>query len=78
MKIKARTNAKRGMLNSGANAVTEVADFVSETAESLRRTMTITNVMLKGVQGEVYLDSVAALIERGLTQDEAIKLMETL
>ncbi len=79
MKIKPRGNKqKKGVFNSTSNSVIEVADFISETAESFRRSMTITNVMLKGLQGEVYLDSVATLMERGLSQAEAIDLMESL
>ena len=67
---------KRGIMASTSNSISEIADTVSETAEALRRTMSITNTMLKGMEGEVYFDAVEELMSRGLTAEQAVAYME--
>ncbi len=66
---------KRGVTNSASMAVTEAFEFTAEFAQAGRRVMSITNTMLKGMEGEVFFDAVEELMSRGLTADQAVAHM---
>ena len=78
LKPRDTSSKKRGVTTSTATAVVEIADAFSEGAEAIRRTLSLANIALKELQGDMYFDAIATLTDKGLTTEQAMAYYEAL
>ena len=71
------TTTQRSVTRSLGNTVIEIADATTEMAITLRRGFKIANTALQATEANVYLTGVQDLVEKGLTEEGAIQLIES-
>ena len=69
---------KKTITGSLSTTIVESADAVSGMAEAVRRTFQIANTALKSAEAELYVDGLASLVDKGLTQEQAEDLLDTI